>query len=188
MPSEGEAVRLLEERKRVHIPDESKRVIPPKKKEVEEKEKKEKKEKERKRRRDSSSHANSATKRASVDTIRTFVPLHMRLAEGEVSTPQGKALPVSGKGKEKVGESATASESCVEEVYHRREVLPFLHDTFFSELDHKGMITRFNRASTHLISRKDVDHLESLPPSDRVRQLQASAVEVSYSVSLLCLM
>ena len=31
VPSEGEALRLLEERKRVHIPDESKRVIPPQK-------------------------------------------------------------------------------------------------------------------------------------------------------------
>ena len=61
MPSEGEALRLLEERKRVHIPDESKRVIPPKKKEVKEKEKEEKKERKRKRKRDSS-HAESATK------------------------------------------------------------------------------------------------------------------------------
>ena len=182
MPSEEEALRLLEERKRVHIPDESKRVIPRKTKEVRKKEGKE-----RKRKRDSSSHAKSATKKASVDTIRTAVPLQMRSAEGEVSTPVGGAVPFSSKGKEKVGESAAAPESRVEEVYRRREVLPFLHDTLFSELGHKGMITRFNRASSHLISRKDVNHLESLPPSDRVRQLQASAAEVPYSLLLLCL-
>ena len=171
-------MRLLEERKRVHIPDESKRVIPPKK-EVKEKEKKEN---ERKKKRDYSSHAESATKRAFVDTIRTVVPLQMRSAEREVSTPQVKLLPVSSKRKEKVGELAAAPESRVEEVYRRPEVLPFLHDTLFSELGHKGMITRFNRASSHLISKKDVNHLESLSSSDRVRQLQASTAEVLYSL------
>ena len=69
MPGEGEALRLLDEGRRVHIPDESKRVIPHKIKEVKKMEGKE-----RKRKRDSSSHAESATKRASVDTIRTAVP------------------------------------------------------------------------------------------------------------------
>ena len=44
------------------------------------------------------------------------------------------------------------------------------------------MITRFNRASSHLINKMDVNHLESLPPSDRVRQLQTSAVEVTLSI------
>ena len=160
MPSEGEALWLLEERKRVHIPDESRRVIPPKTKEVKKKERKE-----RKRKRDTSSPAESATKKASADTIRTTVPLQMRSAEGEVSTPLGGVVPVSSKGKEKVGESVAAPESRVEEVYRRREVLPFLHDTLFSDLGNKGMITRFNRASSHLISKKDVHHLESLPPT-----------------------
>ena len=80
-------------------------------------------------------------------------------------------MPVSSKGKEKVGELSATPESRVEEVYRRREVLPFLHDTLFTELGHKGMITRFNRASSKLISKMDVDHLESLPSSDRVRQL-----------------
>ena len=72
VPSEGEALRLLEERRRVHIPDESKRVIPPKKKEAE---KKKEEKKERKRKRDSSSNAESATRRATVETIRTTVPI-----------------------------------------------------------------------------------------------------------------
>ena len=136
MPGEEKALRLLEERKRVHFPDESKRVIPPKTKEERKKEGKE-----RKRKRDFSSHAESATKKASVDTIRTAVPLQMRSAEGEVSTPAGDAVPFSGMGKEKVGESAAAPESHIAEVYRRREVLPFRHDTLFTDLGHKGMIT-----------------------------------------------
>ena len=124
MPSKGEALRLLEESRRVHIPDESKRVVPSTKKE--EKEKKEKEEKkERKRKRDSSSDAESATKKASVDTIRTVVPIQVSSVEGEVSTPQGKVMPVSVKGKEKVGELVAAPESHVGDVYRRREVLPF---------------------------------------------------------------
>ena len=157
MPGDEEALRLLEERKRFHIPDESKRVIPSKTKEVNEKGKK--------RKRNSSSHAESATKKSFVDTIRTTVPLRVRSLEGEVSTPRDRVATSSGKGKEKVGESVAAPESRVEEVYRRREVLPFLHDTLFSELGHKGMITRFNRASSHLISMKDVDHLESCLPA-----------------------
>ena len=163
MPGEEEALQLLEERKRAHIPDESKRVIPPKMKEV-----KKKRGKERKRKRDSSSHGESATKRASLDTIRTAIPLQARSAEGETSTPPSEA-PISHKGKEKAGESSTAPEPRIEEVYRRREVLPFQHDTLFNELGHKGMITRFNRATSQMISRKDVDLLESLPPIDRVR-------------------
>ena len=94
----------------------------------------------------------------------------MRSAEGEVSTPQGNAVPASGKGKEKVGESATALESHIGEVYHCREVLPFRHDTLFKDFRHKGMITRFNRATSHLINKVDVDYLESLSLCDRVRQ------------------
>ena len=172
MPCEEEALRLLEERKRAHIPDESRRVIPPKMKEV-----KKKSGKERKRKRDSSSHGESTTKRASLDTIRNAIPLQARSAEGETSIPQGE-VPIFRKGKEKAGESSTAPEPQIEEVYRRREVLPFQHDTLFNELGHKGMITRFNRATSQLISRKDVDHLESLPPIDRVRQLQASAAEI----------
>ena len=95
---------------RVHIPDESERVIPPKTKEV--KEKKEKKE--RKRKRDSSSHAESATKKTSVDTIRTAVPLQVRSAEGEVSTLLVRVAAVSSKGKEKVGELAAAPSRTLE--------------------------------------------------------------------------
>ena len=174
MPSEGEALRLLEERRKVHIPNESKRVIPPQK---EVKEKKEKKE--RKRKRDFSSHAESATKKTFVDTIRTVVPLQVRSAEGEVSTPLVRVAAASNKGKEKVGESAAAPESHVGEVYRRREILPFRHDTLFTDLGHKGMITRFSRATSHLISKVDIDHLESLSPCDRVRQFQASAAEVA---------
>ena len=175
MPSEG--LRLLEERKRGHISDESKRVISPKKKEVNEK----KDEKERKRKRDSS-HVENATKKASVDTIKTVVPLQMRLVEGEVSTPQGEVTPAFSKGKDKMGESVAAPDSHVGVVYRRREVLPFRHDTLFTDLGHKGMITRFNRASSHLVSRMDVDHLESLSPSNRVRQLQTFAAEVTLSI------
>ena len=62
---EEEALRLLEERKRVHIPDDSQRVIPSKKRET----KKKKSRKERKRKKDSSSHGESAAKRASQYTI-----------------------------------------------------------------------------------------------------------------------
>ena len=173
VPCEEEALRLLEERKRVHILDDSQRVIPSKKRES----RKKKSGKERKRKRDSPSHGESAAKRASPDTIHTAVPLQARSAEGETSIPPTEA-PISIKGKEKVGESSAAPEPRIEEVYRRRGVLPFQHDTLFNELGHKGMITRFNRATSHLISRKDVDHLESLPPIDRVRQLQASAAEV----------
>ena len=93
-------------------------------------------------------------------------------------------MPVSGKGKEKVGESFAAPKWHVGEVYRRREVLPFRHDTLFTNMGHKSMITRFNRATSHLISKVDVDHLESLPLSDRVRQFQASAAEV---ISPICL-
>ena len=100
-----------------------------------------------------------------MDTIRTAVPIKIRSVEGEISTPKGRLAPISGKGKEKVGESAAAPESRVEVVYRRRDVLPFLHDILFTVLGHKSMITRFNRASSHLISKVDVDHLESLPPA-----------------------
>ena len=141
--------------------------------------------KERKRKRDSSSHGESASKKASVGTIMTAIPLQMRSAEEEASSSQIKAFPVSGKGKEKVGESTAAPESRVEQVYCRREVLPFRHDTPFTDLGHKGLITRFNKATSHLIGKVDVDHLESLSPCDRVRQMQASAAEVTSFTLLL---
>ena len=107
------------------------------------------------------------------------VPLQMRSVEEEVASPQTKASLVLSRGKEKVGESAEAPKVMVEEVYRRREVLPFQHDTPFTDLGHKGMITRFNRATSHLISQVDVDLLDSLSPTDRVRQLQVSAAEVT---------
>ena len=107
------------------------------------------------------------------------VPLQMRSVEEEVASPQTKASPVLCRGKEKVGKSAEAPKAKVEEVYRRREVLPFRHDTPFTDLGHKGMITRFNRATSHLISQVDVDLLDSLSPTDRVRQLQVSAAEVT---------
>ena len=135
--------------------------------------KRELKKKERKRKRDSASHGESASKKASAGTIMIVVPLQMRSVEEKASS-QNKALLVSGRGKEKVGESPAAPESRVGEVYRRREVLPFRHDTLFSDLGHKGLITRFNRATSHLIGKVDVDHLESLSPCDRVRQMQAS--------------
>ena len=140
-----------------------------------------KEKKERKRKRDSSSHGERTSKKASGGTIMTAVPLQMRSAEEEVSSPQDKASPVPSRGKEKVGESTAAPESKVEEVYRRRKVLPLRHDTPFTELGHKGMIARFNRATSHLVSIVDVDHLESLSPTDRMRQLQASAAEVTSS-------
>ena len=90
MPSEGEALRILEERRRVHIYD-SQKVIPSKKREMKEK-------KERKRKRDSSSHGESAKKKASKGTIMTAAPLQMRSAEGEASSPRDKALPASSRG------------------------------------------------------------------------------------------
>ena len=173
MPDEEEALRLLEERRKVHVPDDSQRVIPSKKRES----KKKKSGKGRKRKRDSPSHGESAAKKVSLDTIHTAVPLQARSAGGETSTPPAEA-PISPKDKETVGESSAAPEPQIKEVYRRRDVIPFQHDIFFNELGHKGMITRFNRATSHLISRNDVDHLESLPPIDRVRQLQASAAEV----------
>ena len=171
VPCEEEALRLLEERRQVHIPDDSQRVIPSKKRES--------KKRERKRKRVSSSHEESASKKASAGTIMTAVPLQMRSVEEEVASPQAEASPVLSRGKEKVGESAAAPKAKVEEVYRRREVLPFRHDTPFTDLGHKGMITRFNRATSHLISQVDVDLLESLSPTDRVRQLQVSAAEVT---------
>ena len=146
-------------------------MIPPKKKEAKEKKEKEEKKKKKKRKRESSSsNAESATKTASVDTIRIVVSIKIRSIEGEVYSPQGIVMHVSCKGKEKVGDSVAAPESHVGEVYHRREVLPFRHDTLFTDLGHKSMITRFKRATSHLISKMDVDHLEFLPPSDKVRQ------------------
>ena len=114
-------------------------------------------------------------------TIMTVVPLRMRSVEGEASSSQDKALPVSSRGKEKVGESTAAPESRVEEVYRHREVLPFRHETPFTNLGHKGIITRFNRATSHLISKVDVDHLES-SLSPRVRQFQASTAEVIHLI------
>ena len=172
VPSEQEALRLLEERRQVHIPDKSKRVIPPQTRGVTKKSGK------KKRKRDSSSHQGSSAKRTSAGTIHTAVPLQMRLAEEEASPPLDAPMPVSSKGKEKVGESSAAPASQFAEVYRRREVSPFRHETPFPELGHKGLIVRFNRATSNLVSKVDVDLLESLPPRDRVRQAQASAAEV----------
>ena len=177
VPSNEEALRLLEERKRVHIPDETKRVIPSKKKEEKEKKKereeKTEKEKERKRKREASpSNAKSAARKGSAKMIKTVVPITIRSAKQEVSTSKKITTPASGKDKEKVGESVVGSELPAKEVYRRRgEVLPFRHDTLFTELGHKGMITRFNRAAKNLISEVDVDYLESVSPRDRGFQL-----------------
>ena len=81
MPSQQEALRLLEERKRIHIPDESKRAIP------QTRDAKKRSGKERKRKSDSSSHGESTAKRASGDTIHTAVPLRMRPSVEEASSP-----------------------------------------------------------------------------------------------------
>ena len=98
MPGEEEALRLLEERKRVHIPDDSQRVIPSKKRET----RKKKSGKERKRKRDFPSHGESAAKRASQDTIHTAVPLQARSAEGETSIPRPR-LPSPIKARRRSG-------------------------------------------------------------------------------------
>lgn len=82
VPSNKEALHLLEERKKFYIPHETNRVIPPKKKEEKEKEEKENKEK-KKRKRDSSS-AETAAKKASAKTVRTALPLVIRSVEREV--------------------------------------------------------------------------------------------------------
>ncbi|XP_057518115.1 uncharacterized protein LOC130799022 [Amaranthus tricolor] len=170
VPSEREALRLLEERKRIHLPDESVRVIPPQTRGV-------KKSGKKKRKRDSSSHKESSAKRPSVGTIPTAVPLRIKSVNEEASPPLDSPQPASNKGKEKVGESSAAPSSQFAEVYRRREVSPFRHETPFPELGHKGLIVRFNRATSNLISKVDVDLLESMPPRDRVRQAQASAAE-----------
>lgn len=165
MPSNMEALKLLEDRKKFHIPDETKRVYPSKKKE---------KAVEKKRKRGSSS-AGSAAKEASAEVIKTAIPLVSGIVEGEVCVPLKKQN--LGKGKEKVGESMVA-EVTKEVPYNRREVVPFNPNTLFSELGYKGMVSRFNRASAQLVSQRDVDHLDSVAPLDRVRQLQSSAAEV----------
>ncbi|XP_057529899.1 uncharacterized protein LOC130808438 [Amaranthus tricolor] len=170
VPSEQEALRLLEERKQIHIPDESERVIPPQTRGV-------KKSGKKKRKRDSSSRKESSAKRPSVGTIPTAVPLRIRSVDEEASPPSDSPRPASNKGKEKVGESSAAPSSQIAEVYRRREFSPFRHETPFPELGHKGLIVRFNRATSNLISKVDVDLLESMPPRDRVRQAQASAAE-----------
>ena len=91
VPNEGEDLRLLEERRRVHIPDDSQRVIPSKKREM--------KKKERKRKSDSSSHGESAWKKASVGTIMTAVPLQMSGGGGGVFPEQGVADFWQGEGE-----------------------------------------------------------------------------------------
>ena len=159
VPSQQEALRLLEERKKIHIPDESKRVIP------QTRDAKKKSGKERKRKRDSSSHGESSAKRASVDTIHTAVPLRIRPAVEAASSPQATSVPISDKGKEKVGESSSAPDSQFAEVYRRREVPPFQHETPFTELGHKGLIVRFNKATSNLVSKVDVDLLSPCPPA-----------------------
>ena len=74
-------------------------------------------------------------------------------------------MPISDKGKEKVGESSAAPDSQFAEVYRRWEVPPFRRETPFTELGHKGLIVRFNRATSNLVSKVDVDLLESMPPA-----------------------
>lgn len=172
VPSIAEALQLLENRKKFHIPDETKRVYPSKEKEEKKVEEKEKK---KKRKRDSSS-PESATKEVAATLIKTVVPLVIRSVEGEVSVPLKKQA--LGKGKEKVDESAPVAEPLKEVAYNRRDVIPFNPGTLFSELGYKGMVTRFNRASAQLVSQKDVDNLDSVSPLDRVRQLQSSAADV----------
>ncbi|XP_057527557.1 uncharacterized protein LOC130806469 isoform X4 [Amaranthus tricolor] len=172
VPSEQEALRLLEERKQVHIPDESERVVPPQTRGATKKSGK------KKRKRDSSSHKEKSAKRPSVGAVPTARPLQIRPVEEETSPLQDSPRPSSDKGKEKMGESSAAPSSQYAEVYRRREVSPFRRDTPFPELGHKGLVVRFNRATSNLISKVDVDLLESMPPRDRVRQAQASAAEV----------
>ncbi|XP_057527555.1 uncharacterized protein LOC130806469 isoform X2 [Amaranthus tricolor] len=171
VPSEQEALRLLEERKQVHIPDESERVVPPQTRGATKKSGK------KKRKRDSSSHKEKSAKRPSVGAVPTARPLQIRPVEEETSPLQDSPRPSSDKGKEKMGESSAAPSSQYAEVYRRREVSPFRRDTPFPELGHKGLVVRFNRATSNLISKVDVDLLESMPPRDRVRQAQASAAE-----------
>ncbi|XP_057526266.1 uncharacterized protein LOC130805510 [Amaranthus tricolor] len=171
VPSEQEALRLLEERKQVHIPDESERVVPPQTRGATKKSGK------KKRKRDSSSHKEKSAKRPSGGAVPTARPLQIRPVEEETSPLQDSPRPSSDKGKEKMGESSAAPSSQYAEVYRRREVSPFRRDTPFPELGHKGLVVRFNRATSNLISKVDVDLLESMPPRDRVRQAQASAAE-----------
>lgn len=138
--SEAKARKLLEDWKKFHIPDESKRVNPSKKKDKATG----KAEKKKKRKRDSSS-AESAVKEVSAEVIKTDVPLKIKSTKGEVSVPLKKQALV--KGKEKVGETVPAAEPVKEVPYNRRDIVPFNPTTLFSELGYKGMVTRFNRAS-----------------------------------------
>lgn len=188
MPSEAEARKLLEDRKKFHIPDEDKRIYPSAKedKAAEKTKKAEKAEKtEKKERKRDSSSTESAVKEVSAEVIKTAVPLKIRPAEGEVPAPQKKQAFDKGKGK--MGESASVVEPVKEVAYNRRDVVPFSPTTLFSELGYKGMVTRFNRASAQLVNQVDVNHLDSVNPLDRVRQLQTSAAEVIFGChSLSC--
>lgn len=179
VPSEAEARKLLEDRKKFHIPDESKRVYPSEKenkaagKAVDTEKKK--------RKRDSSTE--SAAKEVTAEIVRTAVPLKIKYAGGEASAPQKKQA--LGKGKEKTGETAPINEPVKEIPYNRRDVTPFNPTVPFDELGYKGMVTRFNRASAQLVSQVDVNKLDEVPPLDKVRQLQSSAAEVSNDLILL---
>lgn len=134
VPSNKEALHLLEERKKIHIPDEAKRVIPSKKME----DKEEEKEKDKKKRKRESSSTESAAKSASAEPVWTAIPLTIRSVEEEVSAPVKQT--VLGKGKEVIYES-TPIVKTKDAVYNRREVVPFNPDTLFSELGYKGMAT-----------------------------------------------
>ena len=95
------------------------------------------------------------------------------------ASSQKKTNPAPTKGKDKVEGWAETPIQPVEEVYNRRaEILPYSHDTLFTELGHKGMVARYHRATKNIISEVDMDYLDTVHSRERIGELQSSAAEV----------
>ena len=96
---------------------------------------------------------------------------------GGSSRPKSKRISQN-KGKGVAESSGETSPQSYERVYNRR-IRPHRDDATFTEIGHKDLITRLNRAFQNMLSEKDMEYLDAIPPVERARQACFSAAEVS---------
>lgn len=97
-------------------------------------------------------------------------------AEGDSSRPKGK-FSAQDKGKKVVKGSGETSPQSYEKVYQRR-ICPH-------RASRTDLVTHLNRASRNLVSERDMEYLNRLPPVERIKQARFSAADVSYLFTLV---
>ena len=135
---------------------------------------------------DESSSNSSPQESATAESAVPLAEKRPATAQKEGGSSRPKTKPTAEDKGKQVAESGGTPPYSYEKVYQRR-IRPHRDDVAFVELDRADLTARINRASRNLVSERDMEYLNSLPPVERAEQARASAVDVSFPTRL-CLM